>query len=498
MRTNRQKQFSALIIGVGLFVWVVSGAKPDRRESVDIVIRGGTIVTMNDERTIIENGFVAIKGGRISALGPAADLSSKYVGRSTLDAAGKLILPGLINTHTHAPMSLFRGMADDLTLMDWLTKYIFPAEAKNVTPDFVKWGTYLACLEMIRSGTTTYADMYYFEDEVAQATKEAGMRAVLGETILDFPAPDNKTVNAALQYTEKYLKKWKGDSLIVPAVAPHAPYTCSSDTLTAAKSLADKFNAPLLIHLSETKSEVQRIKEKYNATSTAYLNKLGFLRERVVAAHAIWLTDEDIQILKEKKVGVAHCPESNMKLASGVAPITKLLRMGIPVGLGTDGAASNNNLDMFEEMDTAAKLHKLYTNDPTVIRAEEAVAMATRDGARVLGLDREIGSLEVNKKADLIVLALNHPSEIPLYNVYSHLVYAIKGARVETSIINGSFVMREGKILTLKEKAVYSKAQEYRDKIIKSLKSSSRGKNSARDRFAVNSELSGRRIERGF
>lgn len=439
-------------------------------KEVDIVVKGGIVVTMNAERVIIDDGFIAIKDGRIEAVGKVADLSPKYKAKNCIDAARKLVMPGLINTHTHAPMSLFRGIADDLPLMEWLNKYIFPAERKNVTRDFVKWGTYLSCLEMIRSGTTTYVDMYYFEDDVAQATKDSGMRALLGETIIDFPAPDNKDVKTALEYTENYLKKWKGDPLIIAAVAPHAPYTCSPETLTASKALADKYDAPLLIHLSESKSEVQQIKEKYGATSVEHLNKIGFLRERIIAAHSIWLTDEDIKILKEKKVGIAHCPESNMKLASGVAPITKLLKMGIPVGLGTDGAASNNNLDMFEEMDTAAKLHKLYNNDPTALKAEEVVAMATIGGAKAIGLDKEIGSLEAGKKADLIILTLNRPSGIPLYNIYSHLVYAMKGSEVETSIINGKVVMKEGVLLTINEKAVYAKAYEYRDKIIKSLK----------------------------
>ncbi|MBI1745085.1 MAG: amidohydrolase [Acidobacteria bacterium] len=425
---------------------------------------------MDGQRTVIDNGAVGVKGERIVAVGAAADLKRRFTAKQTIDAGGMLVIPGLINTHGHAPMALFRGIADDLTLMEWLNRYIFPAEKKNVDEAFVRWGTKLACAEMLKSGTTTYVDMYYFEEAVAEETKLAGMRAVLGETIIDFPSPDHKTVEAALEYTEKFLKRWRGDSLITAAVAPHSPYLCSVKTLTACRALADKYEAPLLIHLSETRAEVEQVRERYQATSTEHLEKIGLLKGRVLGAHGVWLSDNDIRILKAKQVGIAHCPESNMKLASGVAPVIRMRQAGVAVGLGTDGAASNNDLDMFQEMDTAAKLHKLYNNDPTALRAADVLEMATIAGARSLGMDKEIGSLEPGKRADLLLVSLDHPNEIPFYNAYSHLVYAIKGAEVSDSIINGKVVMKARKLLTLDEKTIYRKAREYRDRILQSLK----------------------------
>jgi 5-methylthioadenosine/S-adenosylhomocysteine deaminase len=439
------------------------------REKADLLIRGGTVVTMDADRRIIEGGAVAIRGERIVAVGPAAEVERQFQPTRTIDARSKLVMPGLINTHTHAPMTLLRGIRDDVELMVWLQQYIWPAEGKNVSPEFVKWGTLLGCWEMIQSGTTTFADMYFFEDEVAAAAKQAGMRAICAATAMDIPVPGQKTADEGLKAAEAFLKKWRGDSLIVPAVGPHSAYTCSPETLLRAKRLADQYQAPLLIHVAESPSEMKTVQEKYGASTVAHLNKIGFLGRNILAAHAVWLSDEDIQILKDKDVGVAHCPQSNMKLASGVSPVPKLLRAGVRVGLGTDGTASNNDLNLFEEMDTACKLQNITSMNPTALTAQEAVEMATIGGARALHLEDQIGSLEVGKRADLIILTLDQPNEIPLYNVYSHLVYAIKASDVEDSIINGKVVMENRRLLTLDTRAMRQKTQEFRERVLKSV-----------------------------
>ena len=440
------------------------------KEKVDLLISGGTILTMDPARRIVENGAVAIRADRIVDIGPAVQLRERYEAAQVLSAAGQLVMPGLINGHNHAPMVLFRGIADDMKLSDWLHKYIFPAEAKNVSKEFVESGTALACLEMIRSGTTTYADMYYFEDQVAEITAQAGMRGVLGETILLFPAPDNKTPEEGLSYAEKFIKRWKGNALIEPAVAPHAPYTNSADTIRACKALADKYSVPVLIHVAETQEEVKEIRQKYGMTSTQWMASLGALGPNVFFSHGVWLTEDDLALIKKFGVTVTHNPESNMKLASGTAPIGRMLALGIPVGLGTDGAASNNDLDMFEAMDITAKLHKLVLMDPSAMPAEQVVEMATIGGARALGLDKETGSLENGKKADLILIDLSEAHAVPLYNYYSQLVYALKSADVRTTIINGKVVMRDGRVLTLDSKRVIEKAREMQKRIAASLK----------------------------
>ncbi|HYP28047.1 MAG TPA: amidohydrolase [Blastocatellia bacterium] len=438
-------------------------------ERADIIVRGGTVVTMDGSARVIEDGAVAIRSDRVAAVGTSAEISRQYTAPRTVNASGKVVMPGLINTHTHVPMVLFRGVADDLVLMDWLTRYIFPAEKNNVDEQFVRWGTRLGLLEMLRGGTTTYVDMYYFEDAIADETARAGMRAVLGETVIDFPAPDNKTWEEAMAYTDRFVQRWNGHPLITPAVAPHAPYTVSTDHLKAAHELARKRNAPLVIHVSEDMAEVRTIQERYRATSVAYLDSIGFLNGRVIAAHMVWPTEEDIKILAARSVGVAHCPQSNMKLAAGAAPVPMMLKAGVAVGLGTDGAASNNDLNLWEEIDTAAKLHKFVSKDPTTLTAREAVEMATIRGAKAIHMDREIGSLEAGKRADLIIIGMNAPHLTPLYNVYSHLAYATKASDVETVIINGRVVVEARRVLTIDEAQVRAKASEYRDRIRRSL-----------------------------
>jgi 5-methylthioadenosine/S-adenosylhomocysteine deaminase len=439
---------------------------------VDLLISGGTIVTMDPERRILENGFLVVKGDTIIAIGqgvprlPAGPIFAKQA----IDAKGGLILPGFINGHTHAPMTLLRGLHDDVTLDDWLRKYIFPAEAKNVTEDFVRWGTRLAAAEMIRGGVTTFADMYYFEDAIAEETKSAGMRGVLGETFIDFPAPDNKTNAAMMEYTEQFLKRWQGDPLIHAASAPHSIYTCSAKTLQDSAALARKYQAPILIHVAEMKKELDDSLEQNHATPVQYLEKLGILGADVVAAHCIYVNDADRKILASHQVGCVHNPSSNMMLSSGVAPVIEERAAGISVGLGTDGpAGSNNDLDLMEEMDLAAKLQKITKMDPRALGAKSVVEMATIEGAQALHMEKEIGSLEIGKKADVIVISLDEPNAVPMYDTYSQLAYSLKGNDVQSVVIGGRVVMRDRKLLTLNEPEVLAKAREYGKKIAASL-----------------------------
>src|SRR5579872_4216305 len=428
------------------------------------------VVTMDASHRLIENGAVAVQGDHIIAVGPRAEIERQHPAKQRLDRPDAILLPGLVNTHAHAAMSLLRGIADDLKLQDWLQKYIFPAEAKNVTPDFVLWGTRLACLEMMLSGTTTYVDMYYFEDRVAQATKEAGMRGVLGETIIGFPVPDAKTPGDSLRFTEGFIKQFKGDPLIVATVAPHALYTNSDADLQACRRLANRYGVPLVIHLSETKKENDDARAARGMSPTQILEKLGVLDGPTIAAHGVWLDDADIQILKQHGTGIGHCPTSNMKLASGIAPVLKLLAAGVPTGLGTDGpAGSNNDFDLMEDMNLASDLQKVTSGDPRALPAEKALEMATIDGARVAGLDKQIGSLEPGKKADFITFRLDRPHAVPLYNVYSQIVYALKGSDVQDVTVNGKQIVRDGRSLTLDAHAIIEKAKEYRVKVSASL-----------------------------
>ena len=452
-----------------LSVLFFSTTIPAQKKSVDLIIQNGTVVTMDANRRIIENGAVAVSKGEIVAVGTSADVVRQFSSKQIVNAQNKLVIPGLINTHTHLPMTLFRGIADDLDLQEWLQKFIFPAEAKNVTEDFVRVGTRLGLAEMIRGGTTTYCDMYYYEDAVADETFKAGMRGVLGETIIDFPAPDNKTHEQAIAYTERFINKWKNNRLITPALAPHAPYTVSTEHLRNVKRVSDKLNAPILIHISETEKEVDDSLTSKKFRPVEYLESIGFLSNRVIAAHTVHINDREIDILKRFDVGAAHNPQSNMKLASGVAPIPRMLFKDLAVGLGTDGAASNNDLSLWEEMDTAAKLHKVFAGDPKVLTARQAFEMATIRGARALHLEKIIGSLEAGKRADLVIVDFDGLSQTPFYNHYSHLVYATKADDVSMVIIDGRVVMRDRRLLNLNENVIKKDANAYRQKIITSL-----------------------------
>jgi len=428
---------------------------------VGTIVTGGAVVTVDAKRTIYNPGAVAIDGTNIVAVGPAADIAARFKAATSIDASNSIVIPGLINAHAHAPMVLYRGLADDLRLQEWLEKYIFPAEARTVSREMVRAGTRLAALEMIQSGTTVYADMYYFEEEIARTTKAAGMRGVLGQTIIQFPVPDAKTPQEGLARTEAFLKEFAKDDLIVPAVAPHSPYTVDAKTLLASRALATKYGVPVLIHVAETETELGSSKKTHSGlTPVGYLQSIGFFGPRTVINHGVWVNAADMKILKGHQVAVSHNPESNMKLASGIAPVPEYFANGITVALGTDGAASNNDLDMFEAMRFAALLHKVKTGDPQAVPATAALEMATINGARALGLDKLIGSIEVGKRADLVIVATASARLTPMYDPVSHLVYAVHGDDVRTVMVNGRMLMRDRKMLTLDENAVLADAQK--------------------------------------
>ena len=435
----------------------------------DILITNGTILTVDKSDTRIPEGALAIKGNEIVALGKSSELLNSCHPKRVIDASGCLVMPGLINAHTHAAMTCFRGIADDMELMDWLNNYIFPAESKNVDPELAYWGSLLACAEMIKSGTTTFCDMYIFEDETARAAKEAGMRCLLGEVFFDFPSPNIKSPQEGFRYTRMLFEKWADDPLVNIAVEPHALYTCSRDLLQKSKMLADEYHAPLATHLLENKGELMQLNEKLGKRATRFLEELGLLDERFFAFHCVTMDEEDIRIFADHGCKVVHNPESNMKLASGVAPISSMLDHGICVGLGTDGCASNNNLDMFQEMDTAAKLEKVVRFDPTVMSAATVTRMATCNGAKVLGMENLVGTLETGKKADIIIIDCNKPHLTPMYNEYSHLVYAVNGSDVDTVIINGKLVMENRALLTIDERLCMDRVRTIAERIKKNM-----------------------------
>jgi 5-methylthioadenosine/S-adenosylhomocysteine deaminase len=438
---------------------------PQKKRPADLLLTNGTILTLTPGSKPISGGALAIVDGRIVAVGTKAQVEIFFGAAKTIDARGGLIMPGLVNAHTHAAMTCFRGIADDLPLMEWLTRYIFPAESKTDGGQ-VYWSTLLACAEMIRSGTTTFCDMYLFEGRVAQAARDAGMRALVGEVLYDFPSPNYGPPEKGLEYTEALINQWRGDSLIHIAVEPHALYTCSHDLLRRCRDLAGRYGVPMIIHLAESKGELEEVLKKYGKTPVNYMENLGLLSPSLTACHCVWLTEAEMDLLAHRGVRVVHNPESNMKLASGVAPIPELLARGVAVGLGTDGCASNNNLDLFQEMDSAAKLHKVHRLDPTVMPSNVVLEMATLGGAKVLGLEQEIGSLEVGKKADIIILDLHRPHLQPIYNIVSHLVYSATGADVRDVIIDGKMIMQDRKLLTIDEEMVLEKAQEWQNKIV--------------------------------
>jgi 5-methylthioadenosine/S-adenosylhomocysteine deaminase len=439
------------------------------QQAASLVVSNGIVITVDGNRRILNPGSIAINGTDIVAIDAPANIAARFKAADTIDATGRVIMPGLINTHTHAAMVMYRGLGNDLALMDWLQKYIFPAEAKTVSPEFVRVGTRLAVLEMIQSGTTLFADMYYFEEEVARVTKAAGMRGVLGQTVIEFPVPDAKTPAEALKRTEAFATEFAADELITPAIAPHAVYTLDAKTLTAVSELARRLKIPIQIHLAETSAEIGMSQERHQMRPVAILDQLKFWAPVTIAAHAVWITPEEITLLKQRNVGVSNNPESNMKLSSGTAPVVAYRTAGVNVGLGTDGAASNNDLDMFEAMRQAAFQQKLITMDPTAISAPEALDMATIGGARVVGQQARVGSLEVGKRADLIVVGMSRPRQQPLFDPVAQIVYASRGDDVETTIVNGKVLMRNRTVLTLDEARVLTDARAAAEQVRKAV-----------------------------
>jgi 5-methylthioadenosine/S-adenosylhomocysteine deaminase len=436
------------------------------RESVSLLLKAAWVMPLTPGHEIFAPGAVAIQGARLVAVGPQEEVAGRYAAARVLNYPQGLVRPGLINAHTHAAMALFRGLADDLPLEEWLNSHIFPAE-KHLDYQFVYWGTRLAVAEMLLSGTTTFCDMYLFTTAVAQAAVDTGIRAVVGEVLYDFPSPNYGKPENGLKFTEELCQTYEGHPRVRVAVEPHAVYTCSPDLLEKSKALADKHKTRWIIHLSETAREVADCLEHYGATPVGHLHRLGLLTGNTVADHAVALTDRDMDLLAVSGAGVVHCPESNMKLASGMAPVADLLARGVPLGLGTDGCASNNNLDMLSEMDTAAKLAKVRSLDPTALPAREALALATRQGARVLGLEDEIGRLAPGLKADLVVIDLDQPHLTPIYDPYSHLVYAATGADVQTVIVEGRILVEDRQFLAFDLAETLARARELGRKVRK-------------------------------
>jgi 5-methylthioadenosine/S-adenosylhomocysteine deaminase len=457
------------LAAVLLAAWLAAPLAAQQPAAVSLIINNGIVITVDGARRIVNPGAVAIDGNSIVAVDTPGAIAARYKAAQVIDATGKVVMPGLINTHTHAAMVMFRGLGNDLNLMDWLQKYIFPAEAKTVSPEFVRIGTRLALLEMIESGTTTFADMYYFEEEVARVTKAAGMRGVLGQTVIEFPVPDAKTPADALVRTEAFAKEFDHDELITPSLAPHSVYTLDAKTLTAVSALAKRLMIPIQIHLAETQAEIGLSQDRHKMRPVAILESLNFWAPTTLAAHGVWINDDEIALLKKRGVGVSNNPESNMKLSSGTAPVMNYRKGGVSVGIGTDGAASNNDLDMFEAMRQAAFQQKLVTMDPTAISAADALEMGTIGGARALGRGDKLGSLEPGKLADVIVVGMSKPRQQPLFDPVSQIVYASRGDDVETTIVNGKVLMRDRKVLTLDAAAVLGEARKAADLVRKAV-----------------------------
>ncbi|RPH62183.1 MAG: amidohydrolase [Chloroflexi bacterium] len=436
----------------------------------DILLTNAHVLTMNEPMNQYRPGALAVKGASILAVGPEAEIKAQYSAPEVVDCGGKILMPGLINAHTHIPMTLLRGLADDLRLDVWLMGYMMPVEREFVSPDFVRLGSLIACAEFIKSGVTCFADMYYFEDDVAKATAEAGLRGVCGQSVMKFPTPDSKSYEDSLALARDFIRRWDNHPLIVPSVAPHAPYTCTPEILRACASLAAEYDVPLQIHIAETAYEVENMRNENGMPVIPYVKKQGLFEAKVLAAHCVHIDEGEIRTLQHAHAGVAHNPSSNLKLASGFAPVTKMLKAGLNVGIGTDGPASNNDLDMFEEVRLAAFLAKSVSNDPTALPAAQALAMATRIGARALHIGDITGSLETGKRADLILVDTSPLHNAPRFdrdpnNAYAQIVYASKSTDVTDVMVNGKWLMRGKNLLTLNESDLLQQAADYAKKI---------------------------------
>jgi 5-methylthioadenosine/S-adenosylhomocysteine deaminase len=427
---------------------------------IDLIILGDTIVTMDAMGTILENGAVAVSDGVILAVGPAAQITAEYSAMETLDGENRIVMPGLINGHSHAAMTLFRGVADDLALMDWLNNYIFPSEVQFVDSELVRIGTELACWEMIRGGTTTFVDMYYYPETVAEVVDSCGMRALVSATVIDQRSPDAESAADSIQKGIEFIGRWKNkNSRITPIFGPHSNYTLNAEQLQAVRAAATKYGVGISIHMSESPFELQYSKDTFGKTSVEFYESIGFLDGPTIAAHMIWPTAVEIPILVERKIGVIHNPTSNMKIASGISPIVEMLQAGVRIGLGTDGAASNNDLDMWEEMRLAALLQKVDRMNPTVMPASTVLGMATSGGAIAIGLGDAVGSIEVGKRADIIQVAFDDVHHVPTYDVISHLVYVTDEQDVASVVVDGKVLMRNGEILTIDTERVTAEAK---------------------------------------
>jgi 5-methylthioadenosine/S-adenosylhomocysteine deaminase len=435
-------------------------------QKADYILKADHLLTMEGDLSVITDGAVAVTADTISDVGTFQDISSKYSSDNIIEGTNRVIFPGLINTHTHAAMVYFRGLADDLPLHDWLEKHIWPAEGKWMSAGFVEDAVSLACLEMLRAGVTTYTDQYFFQSAAARKVSKIGMRGVLGAGVIDFPFTGYaSSVEDYFTNAENLINEFRDDELITPCIAPHATYTCSPENYQRSNEISEKYNVPIHTHVAETEFEISQIRERYGKTPIEHLDSIGLLTERFIAVHCVWLTDKDIEILAERKSGVSHCIESNLKLASGIAPVPKLLNAGVKVALGTDGAASNNNLSILSEMSMAAKIHKAASSDPTVINSRTALLMATRNGADILGLGDITGSIRPGKKADLVIANLDKPHLTPIYDIYSHIVYSMHSSDIETVMVNGKIVIDNGRPTTMDEEKIMAKAKEWQGKI---------------------------------
>ncbi|GBE41251.1 5-methylthioadenosine/S-adenosylhomocysteine deaminase [bacterium BMS3Bbin09] len=435
-------------------------------ETVDCIIRAEYLLTMEGDLSVINDGAIAISSDTIQDVGTFAEITKKYSSEKVLCGKNKVVFPGLINTHSHAAMVYFRGLADDIPLQEWLEKHIWPAEGKWMSAEFVDDAVGLACLEMLKSGVTTYTDQYFFQSIAAKKVTKIGMRGVLGAGVIDFPFTGYaSSVEDYFTNAENLINEYKDDELITPCIAPHATYTCSPENYRRANEISAKYNVPIHTHVAETQFEISQIKDRYGKTPVEHLDAIGLLTERFIAVHCVWLTDKDIEILAERKVGVSHCIESNLKLASGIAPVPKLLNAGVKVAFGTDGAASNNDLSILGEMSTAAKVHKAISGDPTVLDSKTALLMATKNGADIIGLGDKVGSIKAGKKADIVIANLNKPHLSPIYDIYSHITYSMRPSDIETVLVNGKVVVDNRTLTTMDEAEILGKAREWQAKI---------------------------------
>ncbi|MBC8413924.1 MAG: amidohydrolase family protein [Nitrospira sp.] len=434
-------------------------------EKVDLIVNADYLITMEGDLEVIENGAVAVRGSDIVDAGAADDISSRFTAEKIIDGKDKVVFPGLINTHTHAPMVYFRGLADDLPLMEWLEKHIWPAESKWLTEEFVDDAVELACLEMLKSGVTTYADQYFYQGIAGTKVEKIGMRGVLGAGVIDFPSKYAQDADGYFSNAERVVEKFKHSELITPCISPHAIYTCGPDNYKRAGEFAEKHDIPFHTHLAETQFEVAECQKRFGKTPVEYFEDIGLLSERLFLAHCVWLTDNEIELLAKRKVGVAHCIESNLKLACGFAPVDKMLKAGVKVAFGTDGAASNNDLSILGEMSTAAKVHKAVSMDPTVLDSKTVMQMATKNGADIIGLGNITGSIKPGKKADLVIANLKAPHLLPMYDVYSHITYSMRPSDIQSVIINGKVIVENGTLTTMNENDILDKAMMWQDRI---------------------------------